>query len=224
MVNASKAFLMAGSVLLSIMVIGALVFMFNTIRGLKTEEARTDDVIKLAEYNKQIEEFNRDGIYGSELLSLANLIEDYNIRQSDLKGYEPITLEVHMTEIMGEGNSKYIKELYSGKNSYLQLTKDFKVMEDSVNDYKKTVLHGQTVDKWANLWPEEQLDFLNKRYSDDVSKVKNAKEDIENSVSKYNIVLSAMTEFKNRRFNRPQTEYDANTGRVSKMVFTQTAM
>ena len=87
MENASKALIMAGSVLLAILVIGSLVFMFNTISELKNTEASAEDVEQLAKYNRQIETFNRSGLYGSEIMSLANLIDDYNKRQADLKGW-----------------------------------------------------------------------------------------------------------------------------------------
>ena len=60
----------------------------------------------MAQYDKEIESFNRQGLYGSEILSLANLVEDYNKRQSDLKGYKPITLKVSITQII---DAKYLK-------------------------------------------------------------------------------------------------------------------
>ena len=37
----------------------------------------------------------------------------------------------------------------------------------------------------------------------------------------YNIIESAVKELKNKKFERPQVEYDPNTGRVSKMSFKQ---
>lgn len=89
MENASKALIMAGSVLLSLLIITTLVFMFGKLGDLKNSEASTEEVKKLAEYNRQIETFDR-ALYGSELLSLANLIDDYNKRQADLKGYNAI--------------------------------------------------------------------------------------------------------------------------------------
>lgn len=94
MENASKALIMAGSVLLSLLIITTLVFMFGKLGDLKNSEASTEEVKKLAEYNRQIETFDR-ALYGSELLSLANLIDDYNKRQADLKGYNAIVLQVY---------------------------------------------------------------------------------------------------------------------------------
>ena len=73
MENASRALIMAGSVLLALLIIGLLVFMFNSISGLKQQEANSEQVLKLAEYNKRILTYNRE-LYGPELVSLANLI------------------------------------------------------------------------------------------------------------------------------------------------------
>ena len=44
MENASKALIMAGSVLLSLLIIGALVFMFDSLKGLKQTEATSEEV------------------------------------------------------------------------------------------------------------------------------------------------------------------------------------
>ena len=120
MENASKALIMAGSVLLAMLIIGSLVFMFQTLSNLKNTEASAEDIEKLARYNRQIETFNRDGLYGSEILSLANLIEDNNIRQSDLKGYTAITLEVYTSGIAGADKNTIMQAQYTGKDGYLQ--------------------------------------------------------------------------------------------------------
>ena len=55
MENASKALIIAGSVLLAMLVIGTLIFMFSTLSNLKQTEADVATAEKLAEYNKQIE-------------------------------------------------------------------------------------------------------------------------------------------------------------------------
>ena len=67
MENASRALIMAGSVLLALLIIGLLVFMFNSISGLKQQEANSEQVLKLAEYNKRILTYNRE-LYGPELV------------------------------------------------------------------------------------------------------------------------------------------------------------
>ena len=47
MENASKALIMAGSVLLAILIIGALVYTFNLMSNLKTTEQRSAEAEKL---------------------------------------------------------------------------------------------------------------------------------------------------------------------------------
>ena len=98
MENASKALIMAGSVLLSLLIISALVFLFNQIGVFKRSEVSEKDIEKLADYTKQIETFNRD-LYGSELLSLANKIEDYNSKNLSGNGYQGIELDITINQI-----------------------------------------------------------------------------------------------------------------------------
>ena len=59
MENASKALIIAGSVLLSVLIISALVLMFNRIGDFKRAEASTEDIQKINEYNKDIEIYHQ---------------------------------------------------------------------------------------------------------------------------------------------------------------------
>lgn len=125
MENASKALIMAGSVLLSLLIITTLVFMFGKLGDLKNSEASTEEVKKLAEYNRQIETFDR-ALYGSELLSLANLIDDYNKRQADLKGYNAIVLQVYSK---GISSPICMQDNYTRDDSYKDLISDFETLQ-----------------------------------------------------------------------------------------------
>ena len=99
MENASKALLMAASVLVALIIIGVLVWMFTSISNTQQTEADSEEIKIMTEYNNKIERFNASGLYGSEILSLANLIEDYNIRQAEFQGYSEITLTVRINAI-----------------------------------------------------------------------------------------------------------------------------
>lgn len=59
MENASKALIMAGSVLLSVMVIGLLVFGYTQISNLEQTRSDTEANSKIDAYMQQIENFNR---------------------------------------------------------------------------------------------------------------------------------------------------------------------
>ncbi len=221
MENASKALIMAGSVLLAILIIGSLVFMFNTLSNLKNTEASAEDVEQLAKYNRQIETFNRDGLYGSEILSLANLIEDYNIRQSDLKGYTAITLEVYTTGIAGADKNTIMQAQYTGENGYLQLIQDFNKLKNDIDTSKAEVLYGQTVEKLAGMRTEEVVDAL-RNYGVRETQIDTIiTNEIDPKTLNYTVKKSEMTEFKNKKFRTPEIEYDQYTARIIKMVFRQ---
>lgn len=100
MENASKALIMAGSLLISLLIIGALVFMYNQFADVQQTKTDVDEEGKLGEYSKKFEDYNRV-IYGSELLSLANLQEDYNKTQASEKGYTEVNIDVTTKGIVG---------------------------------------------------------------------------------------------------------------------------
>ena len=106
MENASKALIMAGSVLIALIIISLLVAFFGQLRNLQNT---TDDVEKeeqVYEFNKQYDVYARN-VYGSELLSLANKIIDYNKTESENDGYTKI--ELYIT-IKNDIDSTYLKK------------------------------------------------------------------------------------------------------------------
>ena len=220
MENASKALIIAGSVLLAMLIIGSLVFMFNTLSELRQTEANAEDVEQLAKYNRQIETFNRNGLYGSEIMSLANLIDDYNQRQANLKGYTSITLEVVTNGIAGADNPT-LKPQYTGENGYMQLIQDFNSLQNSVDTKKAETLYGQTLERLSGMRTEQIVEAL-RNYGIRETQIQDIiKNEINPEVLEYTIQKSELTEFKNKKFNTPEIEYDQYTGRIIKMVFRQ---
>ena len=65
MENASKALIIAGSVLISIMVISLLVFGYNQLSDLEQTRANSDDNVKMAEYMRRFEQFSPECRNGS---------------------------------------------------------------------------------------------------------------------------------------------------------------
>ncbi len=213
MENASKALIMAGSVLLALLVIGSLVLMFNSLSNLKTEEAASDEVLKLIEYNKQIQTYNRE-LYGPELISLANLIQDYNYRQAELDTYDPITIQIDMT---GLNEEPYLKKKYKNVETII---KDYKNLEKKLEDYKQPVkISGINVGKsameWFGMTDEQKLVYMQKFNSSYVGTIRTEMDKLANN---YGNVRATLNNFKNRKF-KPTFE-DDKTGRVAKIKFT----
>ena len=79
MENASKAIIIAGSILITVIIISLLAIVLGGIGDLQAEEEKSFSIEQLEKYNRKFNTFDRS-LYGSELLSLANLIDDYNNR------------------------------------------------------------------------------------------------------------------------------------------------
>ncbi len=94
MENASKALIIAGSILISILVISLLVMFYNNIKDLMGTENNVDISEQATEFNKQYDVYYRDNLYGSDVLSIANKVNDYNIRQAEEQGYKKIEMVI----------------------------------------------------------------------------------------------------------------------------------
>ena len=222
MENASKALIMAGSVLLSLLVIGALIFMFNSLSGLKTGEADSDEVLKLAEYNKKIETYNRD-LYGSELISLANLIDDYNKREPN-EGYQKIDFKVDMSAL----SSSLTGYMASSYTSYTNLIQDYKTrIENALNESKQTIKVGtvnvgKSAKDWAGMTDEQKdahLNDLQTKESLNAGTITTIRNKMEASATTYSKLSAASNTFKNRKFEPKEFSSDSNTGRITSIKF-----
>lgn len=107
MENASRAIIMAGGILIAIVIITVVVIVFGSISDVYTEEGMSLTNEQLEEYNRKFSTYDKS-LYGSELLSLANLVHDYNERilygNENTEFYEDnkITVTVYFyTEIIG---------------------------------------------------------------------------------------------------------------------------
>lgn len=78
MENATKALLIAAGVLIAIMVISALVLMFNRISEVSQTEQDALVAKQLAEFNKEYEAFNRKDLWGGDVISVMNKMLDNN--------------------------------------------------------------------------------------------------------------------------------------------------
>ena len=136
MENASKALIMSGSILLSVLVIALLVYGYTNLSALEQTKQDTQDNIELSEYMARFEQFNRT-LYGSELLSLGNLQEDYNtaIRRyggENQDGYQSVSITVIIKKEIS--NSPYFTP---GTYQIEQLASQQETIENQLSNYEK---------------------------------------------------------------------------------------
>ncbi len=107
MENASKALIMAGSILIALMVIGLLNFTFSQISDTEQTIVDAETIEQTSKYINNFEQIaNKKYVYGSEILSAGNLKNDYE-NHIDAGVDIDIKVIVH-TSILKPDGSEYI--------------------------------------------------------------------------------------------------------------------
>lgn len=231
MENASKALIMAGSILMSLMVIGSLVFMYQKLTGVEQAKNDADEISKLSDYSQKFEQYNKI-IYGSELMSLANLQEDYNKRQAEEKGYEEITITVTVKKSISgttyfSAGTKAISFILTDKNSVEEIIKQYeetksaskagKLYKNRVVKYYAQMSNRQIADIYGISYSSSEVDYdIGERLTTQGGELTKLMQDIE----EYKNIKSVYTEFKSKRFKCERVDY-GQTGRVNFMKFTE---
>lgn len=113
MENAAKALTIAGTILISVLVISAVVFMYRDLTSVKRQDAENQKVQEITDFNKSFESFDKT-LNGAKILSLANKIQDYNEKYVNRmqEGYNKITLYIDNSDSNnGTEWSEYYSEL-----------------------------------------------------------------------------------------------------------------
>ena len=132
MENASKALIIAGGVLISIIIISLFILMINDLASFEQSENDVKRQEQILAFNQQYEGYNREDVKGSELYTLVNKAVDYNKRNTTAEGaiegndgYEPITITIDLTDSTGNvinlsrqnANQVFTKKIYSLNNT-----------------------------------------------------------------------------------------------------------
>ena len=238
MENASKALLIIASVLMSLLVIGVLLFTYNKLANVEQNRSNVEAEEKLRDYSQQFAQYEKDAIYGTEIMSLANLWENYNLTSHQMEGYPEIKIKVTITRpvivkvdwINADSsktiliNEQYIKD--SGEydidvirkkiNKELKQTTENKAKDEfplkNVKTGKETK---KTVKEWCQIRPKEiayyaGMDIENIPEEDLETKLEenNQYVKIKKGILVYEGLLRTYNEFKNTLFKC--TEFKKN--------------
>ena len=242
MENASKALIIAGSVLIALMIIGALLLMFSNLsnyQGTDTQGTREAQVI---EFNNQYETYNRKDVRGSELYSLLNRVIDYNRRQSTAGtgstdqgqyiSYEPMIVEFTIkndiyTQLSIDGTYRLIKKSkYTSSNTNNEFENEIKEEIDRLENKYGTVSLTNLTTNITRIFPESPTE---QQQQEAVERFNSASK--KQTISKWDEIKEGSTirndiytyyeyvQFKRAYFNCTNAEYNNNTGRITKMTF-----
>ena len=95
MENASKALIMAGGILIALLVIGALMLMFNNLSSYQETNQQADVESNIVEFNKEFVGYERNNVTGIELISISNKIENYKEMKSQDTNYANMKVNIN---------------------------------------------------------------------------------------------------------------------------------
>lgn len=216
MENASKALLMAGGILIALLIVGALVLMFNQLSAYQKSNSDNLKTSQLVEFNNQFLNFTLDEeIYGYDLISLLNKVTNYNEAEpvANSVEYKEITLSI----IMGKSfATKY--GINNTSKAFGTLPKTY-VITKSDSDFSKIINKFIVMEKNYTLSGMSKLStYYDAIYVDKTKTIKEVlgkdviidKTDVEQ--------YREYSEFKKAKFKNTNIEYYKN-GQVKAISF-----
>lgn len=250
MENASKALIMAASVLIAIVIISAFILMMSNLTNYQESSYQSNLSAQIAEFNNQYTTYDRSGIRGSDMISLMNKVSDYNTRYTGEEGFTEMQITVKMNgyndELAFDGTNRIITQSeYTQRNIYLIVGRPTLSTVNGSNAVTSEVSSGpiRTIEnkyqqKYCNQLASEiaNIKFIVKssRTTTEKNKAFDDEKILPNSASSYGgitvIYEDALKYYEYIQFKRAyfdcvgEPEYDKNTGRILKMVFECTGI
>ncbi len=163
MENATKALLIAAGVLIAIMVISALVLMFDRISEVSQTEQDALVAQQLTEFNREYEAFNRRDLWGGQIISVMNKMLDNNNKYATLdEDNYMMDISVKFTVIDDFFNKKKEGTTYSTLVSFSQKFAEAQRTEDQLTELKRKLF------KCVSVEYNEETGRVQKMYFEEV--------------------------------------------------------
>ena len=147
MENASKALVMAGGILIALLVLGALLLMFNQVSIYQRNQSDLENVSQLTDFNEQFTRYVRNNLVGTDLISLANKVIDYNLKSGGL-GEVDYSLKIELRINLGSGFASKnggTLEFFDANTTYVINNRNsefYKLIEECKNYEYQNTLNG----------------------------------------------------------------------------------
>ena len=207
MENAAKALEIAGGVLFSLIILGALVMGYNRLAELKKTEYKASEESQAADFNKDYEAYNTSSVYGSEVFSLANKVADYNNRYTEEDGYLPITLNVKFKK---DYDSFFQKNVNYDASTLTQ--KHEQLANKIKTDGSKKVTTSAGVTKTVQEWAKVSNATLRQHFNTSSSEY--------TKITDYKQLTTTQNDIARTTFKCTGFDYDTN-GKIKKMSFEE---
>jgi type II secretory pathway pseudopilin PulG len=238
MENASKALIMAASLLIALMIIGALILMFNNLSSYQETNSDSELEAQIIEFNNQYETYNRNDVRGSDLYSLLNKVIDYNRRKSEVASendegknlkFEAMTIEFKFGNNESRKKITYDNQnrIFTANNYSLNKTTT-NTIENDITEKISTIESTYGKSGLTNLTTGiEKLFDKNDQFDQDTA-IKLWNTNSNKKVSRYNEINNykediykyyEYVQFKRAHFKCTGADYNKKTGRIVSMSF-----
>ncbi len=241
MENASKALIMAASVLIVIVIVSAFVLMMSNLTSYQESSHQANLSAQIAEFNSQYTTYNRTNIRGSDMISLMNKIVDYNERYTGEEGYTPMQISINMngknSELTFDGKNRIVTQSkYTEKNISDIVGQPSSVTGD-ITDGEIRRIEKKYQQKYCNQLASEisNIQYIKDNYTGSKANEEFDKEEMlpypaERYGGVQTIYQDALKYYEYIQFKRAyfdcieEPEYDENTGRILKLEFKCTGI
>lgn len=152
MENASKALLMAGGILISLIIIGVLLLMFNQLGAFQKAQSSSEKDAQLAIFNQEFAKYaDETSIKGVDIISLANKVVDFNKKSGITNSVDydqKITLNINL-------NGFAEKYGVNGSSKLFEQQKKFNIQLNN-NKFMEAII------KFTNLESQYTLSTMSK--------------------------------------------------------------
>ena len=219
MENASRALVIAGGVLLSLIIIGVVMFAYRGITSLQKEKDISLSNEQVSKINEQIEKYTKKSvIYGSEVLSICNAIEDYSRKYPESEGYQMITAKIKIKANGANNVELFFKDEYNDEqyNSTQRLKGDYDSAIETRDDKGKiSMSNGKTIEELYDLFKTDSQK-INSYYDLYLNGGKYNIEEILQFLEEYEKYKNCINTFREKRF-KASVEYSNTTGIIKKI-------
>lgn len=212
MENAAKALTIAGTILISVLVISAVVFMYRDLTSVKRQDAENQKLQEITDFNKSFESFDKT-LSGAKMLSLSNKIKDYNEKYTVSEGYKKIELYIN------ENNNNNGTEWYE---YYSKLQID---VDNMMNDKYISANYLEALKEACEVKNKAGSSHLEREQADETLKELEQKlgsNKYSQAINKYKEDYPIYEQYliiKKQTFKPAGIEYDTN-GRIIKISYT----
>ena len=209
MENASKALVMAGGILIAIMVIATLIYASSIWGIIPQKQQELDEVKNQTAFNQQYESYDRDSLYGTDLVSVLNKAIDNNEKYGVTSNFESmyINIEFDLLTPVEESETTYRRYYGGEKDGQIEQIKD---SEYRIVLQKGTYSLSRNSKDIKNFIKEVETKTTQGKYG--MNKGQKYQE--------YTQIVAGGSEFKSRIFKCSDVKYDSE-GRINYMFFEE---